>query len=99
MKLYFEKDGERCYPLSYFKELMKDKYYNKFVLYEAKRITKSDFFYCKWYEETGEKDFYSCGKYCGEYKPNNGVSGRCKHYGYTYEPTNKKITIYNKEAE
>jgi hypothetical protein len=35
--------------------------------------------------EVGE----GCGKFCQQYKPLNGKNGRCKHYGYVYEQTDK----------
>ena len=34
-----------------------------------------------------------CGNHCEAYKPNNNKNGRCKHYGYTYEQTDKFKTL------
>ena len=61
------------------------------VLKEAKRMTGIECFYCTKYFEVGEKG--NCGKQCDGYKPNNGVSGRCKHYGFCYEETNVEVLL------
>jgi hypothetical protein len=34
--------------------------------------------------ECGEKG--NCGRPCSNYKPRNGESGICRHYGRVYEP-------------
>jgi len=92
MKLYFDKDGESCYPLEHYLEVMKEFDLKEMELFEAKREIGSEYFFCKEYQEVGETR-ESCGKSCEGYKPNNGKSGRCKHYGYVYEATDTKIIL------
>ena len=97
-KLYFRNlDDERCYDLQAHEDYMRENELIELVLYEAKRETGVDYFYCRMFEEVGERGV--CGFYnCAKYKANNGKSGRCKHYGYCYEKTNKKFILkLNKE--
>jgi len=58
-------------------------------LFEAKRETGTDMFYCEKYEEVGYKGVGSCGKICRGYKPRNKKSGACRHLGTLYEQTDK----------
>jgi len=92
-KLYFsECDDEHCYHLAYHKEYMKENELKEMKVFEAKRETGTDYFYCKKFNDIGEVG-ESCGKFCDAYKPNNGKNGRCKHYGYCYVPTDKVILL------
>lgn len=95
MKLYFSEQisEENCYPLSYFKQEMKDNGLSKMTVFEAKADKSNDYFYCKEYNEVGEKSEGGCGKVCDKYKPRNGKNGRCAHSGYCYEPTDKEKII------
>jgi hypothetical protein len=74
--------------LDYHLEYMKDNEINEMVVFEARRETGTGYFYCREYMEVGEVG-ESCGKFCAHYKPLNGKNGRCKHYGYVYEQTEK----------
>jgi len=62
-------------------------------LWLAKREIKSSYFFCKHFGEVGNKTEGVCGKSCEGYKPRNGKSGVCFHYGYTYEQTNECFTV------
>jgi len=92
-KLYFcDIDGnENCYGLEYWKWYKSDNELSELKLTEAKRETGTGYFFCKEFKEVGETG--NCGKICSKYHPNNGKNGRCKHYGYCYEQTDKTITI------
>jgi len=92
MKYYFQKYDSACYTLDYHKDFMKFNNIKTLELFEAKRITDTDYFFCKEFQEIGEVNG-TCGKMCDKYKPNNGKSGRCKSYGFTYEQTEKKIIL------
>ncbi len=94
MKLYFSKlDESYCYTLPTIKALMDDAGIDELEIIEARRVTGVEFFYCKRWQDIGIVS-ESCGKInCDEYVPNNGKSGRCKHYGYCYEMTDKKRII------
>ena len=89
MKLYFDKSGEVAYSLDYWKKHMQKNLIEELELFEAKRVTGSDYFWCKVVEAVGEKG--ECGKQCKDYKPYNGVSGMCRHNGYLYEATGKSF--------
>ena len=92
-KLYFSDfDDERCYELPDIIEQMDEQDIKEATIIEAKRATGESYFFCKFFQDIGEVR-ESCGKLCDEYKPNNGKNGRCKHYGYCYEPTGKEIII------
>jgi hypothetical protein len=89
MKLYFDKSGEVAHSIEYWESYMKKHLIEELELFEAKRVTGSDYFWCKAVEEVGEKG--ECGKQCKDYKPYNGVSGMCRHNGYLYESTGKSF--------
>lgn len=87
-KLYFsEFNDEVCSTIAIHKSEMEEMNITEMVLFEARRETNSDYFWCKEFKEIGEKDQDTCGKYCSKYEPKNGKSGCCKHYGYMYEHT------------
>jgi hypothetical protein len=88
-KYYFNKWDENCYTLEYHKDYMKENNLKELKLFEAKKDSYlTGFFFCKAFFEVGEKN-NTCGKECSCYKPRNGIKGICKHYGYTYEQTDK----------
>ena len=93
-KLYFAQNGEddaACFSLDYHKWYMDYHNLDSLTLFEAKRETGTGYFFCKHFGQSGEVG--ECGKTCEAYKPNNGKNGRCNHYGYCYEQTDKKIKI------
>jgi hypothetical protein len=87
-KMYFcdEIDEERAYTIDYFIEEMKDQQLTELKVYEAVRETKTEYFYCKSVMEVCSKspEGEQCGKECCDYKPRNGKSGICKHWGFCY---------------
>lgn len=93
-KLYFCEaiDDFRCMELSFIRQYMKEHGVPEVKIIEAKRVTKAGYFFCKEFQDIGESGD-GCGILCDKYKPNNGKNGRCKHYGYCYEPTDKIKTI------
>ena len=93
-KLYFDREDENCYQLEYWKRHMKENELTDLTLYEAKRETGTGYFFCKEFQEIGEVG-EGCGKFCDKYKPNNGKNGRCAHYGWTYEITDKQLILKN----
>jgi len=98
-KFYFLRHNEDvCYQIGYWKEYMADNELKEIELYEAKRETGSGHFFCKEFQEIGDVG-EGCGRFCDKYKPNNGKNGRCKHYGYCYEPTDKKIILKLKDND
>lgn len=92
-KMYFSNDSGFCESLELHREFMKENNLDEMVLFEAKRETGTGYFFCKKFGEFGEtKD--CCGKQCSIYKPNNKISGRCKHYGFCYyEQTENKFLL------
>jgi len=95
-KLYFsEYDDDNCYNLTYHREYMKDNLIDEMILIEAKRETGTGYFFCKEYGEISEVNGSCgyCGMACSFYKPLNGKSGRCKHYGWCYEPTDNQFVL------
>ena len=92
MKLYFsDHDPEFCYALAYHKKYMEENRISEMELTEAVRITGSEYFFCREFNELGEKG--NCGKVCDKYAPTNGVSGKCKYNGYTYDYGENKLTL------
>jgi len=86
-------DDEYCYTEEGIKEYMQENCIKEMNVYKAKRVTGEGVFYCKKFQEPGMAR-EACGKFdCESYIPNNGKRGRCKHYGYCYEPSNEIITI------
>jgi hypothetical protein len=90
-RYFFQKDDENCYTLDYHLQYMAENHIKEMDLYLAKREIKSDYFFCKHFQECGERG--ECGKHCEAYSPRNGKGGVCKHFGYTYEQTERCFTI------
>lgn len=86
-KYYFADiiDEEFCYQKAFLIEDMKERELQEMEVFEAKRETGTDYFYCKEFQEFGSKDDGGCGKICDKYSPRNGKNGICKHWGFTYE--------------
>jgi hypothetical protein len=92
-KYYFSIDNEEnCYPLKYWKEYKEENELKKLELIEAKIETGESYFWCTFYQTTGEVG-EGCGIQCEEYKPRNGKNGRCRFSNNCYEQTDKKIII------
>jgi len=88
-KYYFGgHNDESCYSLQYHLEYMAENGIEEMIVFEAKIERGSGYFFCKHFFETGETREI-CGKLCELYKPRNGKSGICRHYGYVYEQTDK----------
>lgn len=92
MNYFKDKHAEFCAEKKAFDAIMTFNKVNEMIVYKAKRVTNSGFFYCKAFNEVGESG-EGCGKQCTEYKPNNGKNGRCKHYGYCYENTGITVRL------
>lgn len=93
-KYYFRDDeDEHCYTQDQILDYMKRNEISEMIIYEAKLETKSDFFFCKHFQEVGEKSENDCGKKCLEYKPRNGKFGICKNTGGIYIGTQKTLTL------
>ncbi len=92
-KYYFREDNdEGCFPKKTIISQMKNEGIKELKIFEANRDVGSGYFYCKEYDEVGEVK-QSCGKTCDGYKPNNGKNGRCKHYGWCYEITERSKVL------
>jgi len=90
-RYFFQKDGEYCYKLDYHLQYMVDNDIKEMDVYLAKREIQSHYFFCKHFQECGERG--ECGKHCEAYNPRNGKNGVCKHFGYTYEQTDQCFTL------
>ena len=91
-KFYFQKHDEMCYHKDYHIQYMKDNDLKEMDVFEAKVDRGSGYFFCKEHYEIGEVG-ESCGKFCQQYKPLNGKSGRCTHYGNVYDQTDKVLKL------
>lgn len=90
-RYYFQKDAENCYDLAYHYQYMAENNLKEMEVYLAKRETQSPYFFCKHFQQTGQRG--ECGQHCEAYKPRNGISGVCQHFGYTYQQTNTKLNL------
>lgn len=70
---------------------MKENELQELKLYEAERYPYTDIFYCKHYDQVGEKG--ECGKSCKSYYPRNKIKGICIHQGNCYIKSDNSITI------
>ena len=94
MKYYFIKGGDTCYTLEAHLDFMREHEIEKMTVYRGKRVLDSNFFYCKKFNEVGERG--DCSVLCKKYIPNNGENGRCTHWGYTYEETEETFDLCSK---
>ncbi len=92
-RFFFRKDDDTCYKLKSQIDYMIEHGLTTMDLYLAERVTDTDYFYCRHFGEVGEKSEGGCGKICDAYKSRNGRSGVCRHYGYTYENTDRCFTL------
>jgi len=72
---------------------MIERYIKEMDIFLAKREVDSGYYFCKHFDEVGEKGDGNCGKSCSAYAPRNGKSGACKSVGYTYENTGKAYIL------
>ena len=96
-KLYTIDSESDFYRLDFWRNYMAENNLATLEIIEGKRMKGTGFVFCKYHQQTG--DAGSCGSNCDQYKPNNGKSGRCKHYGYIYEETGTKYTLKNNNHE
>ena len=88
-KFYFRADDEeQCFLKKDIIEDMRENCISELKIFEAKRITGEEYFWCTTYQEVGEVG-QDCGRSCSKYKPRNGKNGRCRYSGHCYEPTEK----------
>lgn len=101
MKYYFNSEvlqEDMCYTKQQLLNAMKECSelniaFNSIEVTEAVRETGVDYFFCKYIQEVGIRGEGMCGRECKGYLPINGKSGRCKHWGYTYEYSGKKFIL------
>lgn len=69
-------------------DLMKESGLSEMDVFLPKRVEDADVFFCRAVNQVGIKGngYDECGKWCVDYKPKNGKSGCCMHYGFCYEP-------------
>ncbi len=93
---YFgSKDDEICYDIEHFQANMVVDKVDTIEVFKAIPERISGVFWCKVFQEWGERNDYTCGKHCKEYDPRNGRSGCCKHYSnISYEAGEKVILKY-----
>jgi len=92
-RFFFRDYDDTCYTLQSQIDYMIENGITEMDLYLAERETNSSYFFCKHFGECGDKSDDGCGKLCDGYKPRNGKSGVCQHYGYTYEQTDRCFTL------
>ena len=92
-RFYFRQDDDTCYTIESHLQYMIENHIEEMDIFLAKRETDSGYFFCKHFNEVGEKSEGGCGKMCKAYKPRNGKSGACKFVGYVYEQTDKCFSL------
>lgn len=91
---FFRKDDfDTCYTVERHLQYMRENRIKEMDIFLAKRETDSGYFFCKHFNEVGEKSEGGCGKMCKAYKPKNGKSGACKFNGYVYEQTDQCFSL------
>jgi len=73
-----------CYDIEWVRDDMRIDGVTSREFYVAEPDIKGEGFWCQQYEEAGMRGEGSCGALCKGYAPMNGMSGRCKHWDYTY---------------
>lgn len=92
-RFFFREDDDTCYTLQSQIDYMIENGITEMDLFLAEREINSSYFFCKHFEEVGDKSECLCGKFCDAYQPKNGKSGICKYYGHTYEKTDRRFTL------
>jgi len=90
---YRDEDDCYCYDLAGHLDYMLENELTELELLLAEKETNSNFFYCKFYCEVGDKADKLCGKNCKEYMPKNHKFGVCKHYNCEYSITDRRFTL------
>lgn len=90
-RLFFRDDDASCFKIPDHVEYMKQNGLSEMKLYLAEREVGVDHFFCKHFDEVGQR--FQCGTWCQGYSPRNGKSGVCRHFGFTYEQTEKCFTL------
>ena len=85
MKYYSEENGELCYPLQYFI----DEDSEPVILLEMCRDIGGEM----WCVELLDFVDDYCGNLCNDYKPCNGVSGRCRKLKHGFIETGRKYKL------
>jgi hypothetical protein len=92
-RFFFREDDASCFKLEAHIDYMLFNDIREIDLWLAERDVNAPYFFCRHFGEVGENSDGSCGKLCGGYEARNGKSGVCKHYGYTYEQTNRTFKL------
>ena len=92
-RFFFREGDAYCYTLKSHLQYMIETHIEEMPVWLAKRETGVSHFFCKHFQEIGEKSDSDCGRMCEAYKPRNGKNGVCKNYGYTYELTDKSYCL------
>lgn len=90
---YFRDDDDICYDIESHLQYMIENNIEQMKVFLAKRVINSEYFYCNYFFEVGEKSEGGCGKICQAYIPRNGKSGACKFTGYVYERSDEYIIL------
>lgn len=91
--LFFSNIEDLCFGIASHIDIMKYDGIYELKLCLAERETNSDYFYCRFFGQVGEKSEGGCGKMCKGYEPRNGKLGICKHSGYTYDNTGREFLL------
>ena len=100
-KLYGEKDAEFLFSLEFFKkELAADNSDNpEIILFQHERDFDCEYMWCIKQAEYVDRFDNECGKYCKDYKPCNGKSGRCRFLDNTFKMTGKVFRLTKEGLE
>ena len=93
-KLYFGNESDEfCYNEKYFQNLMIETNSDSCTVYEAEKEKIEGVFFCKEFQEWGDKGEGTCGILCDEYSPRNGKSGCCRHYSNINYSAGKEVIL------
>ena len=96
-KLYLIEGHETYHTLDEIISYMKENDMKEAKVAVGKIERGTEFFFCKAKEEIGLSG--CCGKECDSYKPRNGKSGICRHYGYVYKSAKDYVLNVNGELK
>lgn len=92
-KYYSDNSREEVYPLSWWKDEAGDK--GEPIRIELEKRNIGGDMWCKLEGEFISSGDGVCGrKVCPDYKPCNGISGRCRYLTNTFEGTGTFYTVY-----
>ena len=66
-RFYFRQDDDTCYKVKSHLQYMIENHIEEMDIFLAKRKTDSGYFFCKHFNEVGEKSEGGCGKMCNAY--------------------------------